>query len=269
MKIPPRNRHSRKARVLLRARIQFEGGPSDGPVKGVGYSTDMNMSGCSIEGAQHFIPGMYLTLRIHLRGLVEPVTVALARVRWAQSQEFGVEFIQFAEKDKLRLGPLIQESSEDEPLEMPGTDRSSQEGPYTILVVDDDADTLHLCVRTLTRQGFTVLQALGSAEAMQICSMHVGMIHLALVDAMLDPPVFQLRAEKRSNLRVHGHMLAQGLMEKRKALRVIMMSASSKTGLKKNGIEIGDVPFLKKPLSREKLLATVRQELERPRFKVA
>jgi DNA-binding response OmpR family regulator len=136
-------------------------------------------------------------------------------------------------------------------------------------VVDDDADVLHLCVQTLTRQGFTVLEAPGSAEAMQICSTHIGMIHLALVDAMLDPAVFQLRSEKRSNIRVPGHILARGLIEKRKALRVIMMSASSKADLKKNGIEVGDIPFLKKPFSREKLLATIRQELERRRFRVA
>lgn len=269
MKNPAHNKKSRKSRVLLRARIEFEGGPSDGPIKGAGYSTDMNMSGCSIECAQHFRPGMYLTLRIHLRGLVEPVTVALARVRWAQDQEFGVEFIQFAEQDKLRLHPLFQELSDDEPLEDRATDRGTQEEPCTILVVDDDVDVLHLCVQTLTRQGFTVLRALGSAEAMQICSSHGGMIHLALVDAMLDPPVFQLRAEKRSHVRVHGPMLVQGLIEKRNALRVIMMSANSKAGLQKNGIEVGDIPFLKKPFSREKLLATIRQELESCRFRVA
>ena len=112
-----------RSRVLLRARVEFEGGPSDGLIKGAGYSTDMNMSGCSIESAKPLSPGMYLTLRIHLRGLMVPVTVALARVRWAQDREFGVEFIQFAEQDKLRLGPLFQEVPEDQPLEERDTDR--------------------------------------------------------------------------------------------------------------------------------------------------
>jgi len=93
---------------------------------------------------------------------------------------------------------------------------SPQESPYTILVVDDDLEILKLCTLILTRYGFNVLQALGSTEAMQICSTHVGDIHLVLVDLMLDPPVFQLRTEKQPYLRVHGHTLFNGLRKTRK-----------------------------------------------------
>ncbi|NOS76522.1 MAG: response regulator [Nitrospira sp.] len=135
--------------------------------------------------------------------------------------------------------------------------------PTTILVVDDDPDILHLCALKLKRYGFNVLQASGSTEALQICSTHVGDIHLALVDLMLAPPVFQLRTEKLPYLRIHGHTLVNGLLETRKGLRAVLMSSHSKTTLENNGLMIGGLPFLQKPLFVETLLATIRQHVEK------
>jgi PleD family two-component response regulator len=205
---------------------------------------------------------MYLTLRVHLPDRAVPVTVTLARVRWVRDSVFGVEFIRLPYNDQLRLNQLTQETHKDEAMSIPQAPLSPQESPHTILVVDDDPDMLHLCARTLARAGFNVLQASGSTEAMEICTTHVGDIHIVLVDVMLDPLAIQLRTEQLHCPRVHGHVLVKGLTAKRTGLRAVMMSAHSKVTLTKNGIDLEGVTLLSKPFSREKLIATIRRQLK-------
>lgn len=263
MLLPPHKKQCRKSRALMRVRVEFESGLSTEHIQGEGRSADINMSGCSVESDQCISKGIYLTLRIHLPGLAAPVNVTLARVRWVHGSEFGVEFIQLRPQDQLRLSQLTKTAHAHEFVSIPETPVSPPHGSHTILVVDDDPDILHLCALKLKRYGFNVLQASGSTEALQICSTHVGDIHLALVDLMLAPPVFQLRTEKLPYLRIHGHTLVNGLLETRKGLRAVLMSSHSKTTLEKNGIMIGVLPFLQKPLFVETLLATIRQHVEK------
>lgn len=265
----PKNKQPRESRLLLPVRVEFKGGLSDNEIRGEGRSTDLNVNGCSVETEQSISPGMYLTLRIHLPDRAVPVTVTLARVRWVQDSVFGVEFIQLPHNDQRRLKHLTKEIHEDEAMLKPQAHLRPQEGPYTILLVDDDSDMLCLMAKTLAQDGFNVLQALGSTEAMEICSTHVGDIHIALVDVMLDPPAFQLRTEKLHYPRVHGDTLVKHLTTKRKGLHVIMISAHSLVSLKKNGIDLEDLPFLSKPFSREKMITTIRQQLESHRLAAA
>ncbi len=247
--------------MLLRVRVEFEGGASGHEVSGEGHSTDLNVTGCSVESTQSLSPGIYLTLRIYLSDSSQPVNVTLARVRWVKDSLFGVEFIQVPQNDQLRLNGLTLDTLEDETTSIPQASLNPQAVPYTILVVDDDPAMRHLCAVMLARDGFKVLEASGSTEAMAICTAHVGDIHIALVDVMLQPPTFQLKPEKLHSPRVHGHTLAIGLTAKRKELRTIMMSTNSKASLANNGIDLSDVPFLLKPFSREKMMTVIRQQL--------
>jgi CheY-like chemotaxis protein len=263
-----KNNPPRESRLLLPVRVEFEGGLTGNEIKGEGRSADLSINGCSVESEQRLSPQMFLTLRIHLPSSTKAVTVTIARVRWAEESVFGVEFIQLPYNDQLRLKDLTKETHVGDPISIPQVHLRPQEGPYTILVVDDDADMLRLCAKTLARDGFNVLQALGSVEAMEICSTYAGVIHIVLVDVMLDPPDFQLRKEKAHCHRVHGHTLVRGLTAKRKGLQAVMMSASSLASLAKNGIDLEGVPFLSKPFSREKMIATILQQLEGRRLAV-
>lgn len=250
---------SRKARVLLRVRVEFEGGASSHEVNGEGHSTDLNVTGCSVESTHGLSPGIYLTLRIYLPDAAQPVNVTLARVRWTNDTSFGVEFIQLPHNDQLRLNELTLDTLEDEATSIPQAPLSPQVGRYTILLVDDDPAMRHLCSTLLVRDGFNVLQASGSTEAMAISAEHVGDIHIALVDVLLQPPAVQ----KLDGSRVHGHTLAKDLTATRKRLRTIMMSTNSKASLANNGIDLSDVPFLLKPFSHEKMMTIIRKQLER------
>ena len=260
---------SRKARVLLRVRVEFEGGASSHEVNGEGHSTDLNVTGCSVESTQGLSSGIYLTLRIYLPDSAQPVNVTLARVRWTNDTSFGVEFIQLPHNDQLRLNELTLDSLENETTSVSQAPLSPQVGRYTILLVDDDPAMLHLCNTLLARDGFNVLQAAGSTEAMAICAKHVGDIHVALVDVLLQPPAFRLQTEKGDSSRVNGHTLVKSLTATRKRLRTIMMSTNSKASLANNGIDLSDVPFLLKPFSHEKMITVIRQQLEGPTDSVA
>ena len=256
------NIQSRKTRVLLRVRVEFEGGASGHEVNGEGHSTDLNVTGCSVESTLGLSPGIYLTLRIYLPDSAQPVNVTLARVRWTNDTSFGVEFIQLPHNDQLRLTELTLDTLEDEATSRPQAPLNPQAGRYTILLVDDDPAMLHLCNTLLARDGFNVLQASGSTEAMAICAKHVGDIHVALVDVLLQPPAFRLKTEKGDSSQVNGHTLVKSLTAKRKGLRTIMMSTNSKASLANNGIDLSEVPFLLKPFSHEKMMTVIRQQLE-------
>lgn len=138
------------------------------------------------------------------------------------------------------------------------------QGTHTILVVDDDPSILLLCRKKLGQEGFHVLEAEGSSEALKICTEHQGSIHLLLTDLLLPPPGFQMATEKNQFPRVHGHELAARALTIKKELRVILMSAHSDEDLASHGIARGSLPFLSKPFSNDMLLQAVRDSLAGP-----
>ena len=76
--------------------------------------------------------------------------------------------------------------------------------PATILVVDDDPATLLVCRKNLCAEGYAVVQAAGSSEALKLFAEHDGAIHLVLTEIMLAPPGFQLSVENNPFPRVNG-----------------------------------------------------------------
>jgi CheY-like chemotaxis protein len=137
-------------------------------------------------------------------------------------------------------------------------------GSQTVLVVDDDSATLLLCRRKLEQNGFTVLQAQGSSEALKLCADHSGAIHLLLTDLMLPPPMFQLATGDSRFPRVHGHDLVRRVLKQRPDTRVILMSAYSDEELKGHGVAKDRLPFLQKPFTGDVLLQKVREALAGP-----
>lgn len=131
----------------------------------------------------------------------------------------------------------------------------------TILVVDDDPSTMLICVKTLRAEGFTVLEAEGSPEALQILSTHQEPIDLLLTDLMLPPPGFQFAATKNPYPRVHGQDIIQRALAMKKSFRVILMSSFSYHERKAYQTAIDHVPFLQKPFSVEALMQLVHEVL--------
>lgn len=67
----------------------------------------------------------------------------------------------------------------------------------------DDPSMMLICVKKLRAEGFTVLEAEGSSEALKILDTHHQPIDLVLTDLMLPPPGLQLSASK---IHIHGSM---------------------------------------------------------------
>jgi CheY-like chemotaxis protein len=136
--------------------------------------------------------------------------------------------------------------------------------PKTILVVDDDPSMILICAKTLRAEGFTVLEAEGSSEALEILATHQRPIDLLLTDLMLPPPGFQLTSTKNLYPRVHGHEVIQRTLAMKKTLRVILMSSLSEQDRKAYRIVTDHVPFLQKPFSVQTMMQMVHAVLAAP-----
>jgi CheY-like chemotaxis protein len=131
----------------------------------------------------------------------------------------------------------------------------------TILVVDDDPSMRLICVKTLRAEGFTVLEAEGSSESLQILATRQEPIDLLLTDLMLPPPGFQMTSAKNPYPRVHGHEVIQRTLAMKKTVRVILMSSLSEQDRKAYRIGTDHVPFLQKPFSVETMMQLVHTVL--------
>src|SRR5438093_12841261 len=74
----------------------------------------------------------------------------------------------------------------------------------TVLLVDDDPSMVALCRKKLEEEGFKVLQASESPEALDTCSGHSGPIHLLLTALLLPPKRRQWAAAPSKLARRHG-----------------------------------------------------------------
>jgi DNA-binding NtrC family response regulator len=149
---------------------------------------------------------------------------------------------------------------------MDQTDSNSQstQSPATILVVDDEPSIVRLCRALLQPEGFTILEADGSSDALKICSKHEGPIDLLLTDLILPPPGFQLASSSNEFPHVHGHELARRAATIRKGLKIILMSGSLDKELASHGIKRGTLPFLQKPFEKAALIQLIRDVLQNP-----
>ncbi len=134
----------------------------------------------------------------------------------------------------------------------------------TILLIDDDPSTLLVCRTRLQQEGFTVLQAPGSSEALKLQTDRTAPIHLVISDIMLPPPDFQLSVENNPFPRVNGLDLVDRLLESKTDLRIAFMSTTSKADLLAHGMIRDGMPFIQKPFTVEALTALVYQTLAGP-----
>ena len=123
-------------------------------------------------------------------------------------------------------------------------------GSETILLVEDE-DSLRTLTRDLLRlKGYTVLEAVNGAEALEVSGRTPGEIHLLLTDVVMPG--------------INGRALADQLKLKRPEMRVAFMSGytGQRVG-QKEILEPGSF-FIQKPFSREQLASRVREALDLP-----
>ncbi len=139
--------------------------------------------------------------------------------------------------------PRIEELTEPEETIAPALDSYSDTG--TILLVEDD-----LTVRQLTRQilesnGYTILEATSSADALEICQQHEGKINLIITDVIMPE--------------MSGRELAYQLMQLGNDVKVLYMSGYTDNSIVHHGILDAETPFLQKPFTSDSLTRKVRE----------
>ncbi len=121
-------------------------------------------------------------------------------------------------------------------------------GHETILVVEDDDMVRNLVRETLERDGYTVLDANGPAEARRTAERFPGVIHLVITDVIMP--------------KTNGRDLALQLLKRRPNLKVLYMSGYTDSAIASSGVLEPEVSFLQKPFTPVALTLKVREVLE-------
>ncbi len=117
----------------------------------------------------------------------------------------------------------------------------------TILLVDDETAVRQLIRRILQMNGYTVLEANGGMDALQICQQHEGLIHLLLTDVLMPEMNGQNLAERVTALRPH--------------IRVLYMSGCIDSALITLSDRKTEIAFIQKPFTPDALARKVREIL--------
>lgn len=126
---------------------------------------------------------------------------------------------------------------------------SQKGGTETVLVVEDESGVRDVVCRVLRMAGYRVLEARTAQEALNLDRAHRDGIHLLVTDVVMP--------------HMGGPELAAGLKRRRPQLKVLYLSGYTENAIVQQGILDPDLNFLQKPFEFEKLLAKVRESLDR------
>jgi PAS domain S-box-containing protein len=123
-------------------------------------------------------------------------------------------------------------------------------GGETILLVEDEPAVRELARTVLSEQGYTVIEAQNSEDAVRLAGRHRSEIHLLLTDVVMPG--------------MSGRDLAKHLTALHPYLRVLYMSGYTHNVIGENGTLEEGLSFLQKPFSPKALTLRVRDTLDRP-----
>jgi DNA-binding response OmpR family regulator len=122
---------------------------------------------------------------------------------------------------------------------------TTQASPPTILVVDDDPNSLDIAARLLQRQGYRIRIAASGAECLRVVDTEP--IDLVLLDVMMPG--------------MDGFAVCQALHDAGKQMPIILLTAKDDTDTRLEGMHHGVSEFLTKPINTHELFARVRAQL--------
>lgn len=138
-----------------------------------------------------------------------------------------------------------------EPLEAPEEEPPSErlpEGSETILVVEDNEMVRTLACRVLREQGYTVLEARESAQALELARGYGGYIHLLLTDVVMP--------------QMSGRVLSEMLQQIYPGMQTLYMSGYTDNVVVQHGILEPGLSFIQKPFTPRDLARKVRDVLD-------
>jgi two-component system cell cycle sensor histidine kinase/response regulator CckA len=123
-------------------------------------------------------------------------------------------------------------------------------GAETVLLVEDEAAVRSIVCTTLTRSGYSVLEAPNGDVAMHISASHQGRIHLLLTDLVMPG--------------MSGREVAREMAILRPGIRILFMSGHTGDNVVAREVLEREAAFLQKPFAPDDLARTVRAVLDAP-----
>jgi len=96
-------------RIPMDMRVSFSGTNKTDMREGTMF--DLSARGCAVTSMSLVQPGSTVRILISETNLGSPITIESAAVRWSESGEFGVEFLDLSEIDHRRLQRLLEAAS--------------------------------------------------------------------------------------------------------------------------------------------------------------
>lgn len=122
------------------------------------------------------------------------------------------------------------------------------EGAETILLVEDEARVRKLILDVLASRGYHVLEATRGEEALRLCDLHNGEIHLSVVDVVMPE--------------MSGPDLVRRIALRRPGMRVLYISGYTDEAIIHHGVLNSGAAFLQKPFVPDALVRKVREVLD-------
>lgn len=130
----------------------------------------------------------------------------------------------------------------------PRSERPVPRGRETLLVVEDQAVLRGIVVRALSEQGYRVLEAAGTDEALRLAALEGPRIDLVVTDVVMPG--------------AGGLALVEALRAGRPGLKALFMSGHGAEARVPTGLADGEVRVLPKPFRLEDLARAVREALD-------
>lgn len=97
-----RLRSSPRKYVRYSASVQTDNGAAEGIL------FDLSATGCRMQSNAALTPGSYLALHIDTPDVEAPLAVEVSIVRWTRDNQFGIEFLRYAQGVRERVTDLVE-----------------------------------------------------------------------------------------------------------------------------------------------------------------
>jgi DNA-binding response OmpR family regulator len=125
------------------------------------------------------------------------------------------------------------------------SDKEKVSSPATVLVVDDNKDTVDILIRLLSQHGMTVLSAYSGGECLEIVRNHA--VDVVLLDVMMPE--------------MDGLEVCKELKQLSPVLPIILLTAKDDMATRTAGMTLGVSEFVVKPVNHADLLARLQTQL--------